>query len=344
MQTGSSHFKRVSWIAFLVGTSVFVILIAYYGLDDIAAAFRVAGESGLALIVAVHILPLAAEALGWRFLFDPDKRPSFRTLLWGRWIGESVDNLLPVAQLGGDLVRIRLFTKLGISGSLVAASLLTDLTLSLVTLIAFTFLGVVLLAFYVDTDRVISSVLLPVIIGIVLVIGFYVAQRRGLFGGLARLVQNFAGPLDARLLEGADAIDEEARRIYARRKDVLSSIFWLSMYWILGVLEVWVALWLLEYPVNFLEAFLIESLVQGVRAAAFLIPGALGAQEVGFLLVGTLLSIPAEGALALALTRRARELAFGIPGVVSWQLFEARGHWRRDSARQRGPLRTETPE
>jgi uncharacterized membrane protein YbhN (UPF0104 family) len=107
---------------------------------------------------------LAAEALGWRFLFDPDKRPSFRTLLWGRWIGESVDNLLPVAQLGGDLVRIRLFTKLGISGSLVAASLLTDLTLSLVTLIAFTFLGVVLLAFYVDTDRVISSVLLPVII------------------------------------------------------------------------------------------------------------------------------------------------------------------------------------
>ena len=322
------HLKRVSWIAFLAGLTVFVLLIGYYGIGDIAAALAVAGVSGLALIAAVHILPLSAEALGWRFLFPPGKRPHFRTLLWGRWIGEAVDTLLPALGIGGDLVRIRLFTKLGMSGSLVAASLVTDLTLTLVTLIAFTLLGVVLLAFYVAPDGVLLPVLLVVLIGLALVIGFYLAQQRGLFGALVRLAQNFAGPLDARVLDGADAIDEEGRRIYARRLDVLLSIFWLSVAWILGVLEVWVALWLLGYEVSFFEAFLIESVVQGVRAAAFLIPGALGAQEGGFLLVCALLSIPAEGALALALTRRARELAFGIPGILAWQWFEARGNWR----------------
>ena len=68
-------------------------------------------------------------------------------------------------------------------------------------------------------------------------------------------------------------------------------------------------------------------------AAAFLVPGALGAQEGGFLLVGTLLSLPAEGALALALTRRVRELAFGIPGILAWQWFEARGQWHHHSDR-----------
>jgi putative membrane protein len=322
------HLKRVSWIAFLAGLTVFVLLIGYYGIGDIAAALAVAGVSGLALIAAVHILPLSAEALGWRFLFPPGKRPHFRTLLWGRWIGEAVDTLLPALGIGGDLVRIRLFTKLGMSGSLVAASLVTDLTLTLVTLIAFTLLGVVLLAFYVAPDGVLLPVLLVVLIGLALVTGFYLAQQRGLFGALVRLAQNFAGPLDARVLDGADAIDEEGRRIYARRLDVLLSIFWLWVAWILGVLEVWVALWLLGYEVSFFEAFLIESVVQGVRAAAFLIPGALGAQEGGFLLVCALLSIPAEGALALALTRRARELAFGIPGILAWQWFEARGHWR----------------
>jgi putative membrane protein len=324
------HLKRASWIAFLAGLSVFVLLIGYYGIGDIVVALAVAGASGLALIAAVHILPLSAEAMGWRLLFDPGKRPSFRTLLWGRWIGESVDNLLPAVGVGGDLVRVRLFTKLGMSGSVVAASLVADLTLTFVTLIAFTLLGLVLLAFYVAADGVLLPVLLAVLIGIILVISFYVAQQRGLFGALARLVQNFAGPLDARLLDGADAIDEQGRRIYARRQDVLLSVLWLSAAWILGVLEVWVALWLLGYPVSFLEAFLIESLVQGVRAAAFLIPGALGAQEGGFLLVGALLSIPAEGALALALARRARELAFGIPGILAWQWFEAREHWRRE--------------
>ena len=327
------HLKRVSWIAFLAGLTVFVFLVGHYGIGDIAAVLAVAGASGLALIAAVHILPLAAEAMGWRFLFEPDKRPSFRTLLWGRWIGAAVDTLLPALGVGGDLVRIRLFTKLGMSGSLVAASLVADLTLTLVTLIAFTLLGLVLLGLYVAADGVLLPVLLPVLIGIVLVIGFYVAQQRGLFGALARLVENFAGPLNAKVLDGADAIDEQARRIYAHRTDVLLSVLWLSGAWILGVLEVWIALWLLGYPLSFFHAFLIESVVQGVRAAAFLVPGALGAQEGGFLLVGTLLSLPAEGALALALTRRVRELAFGIPGILAWQWFEARGQWHHYSDR-----------
>jgi len=327
------HLKRVSWIAFLAGLTVFVFLVGHYGIGDIAAVLAVAGASGLALIAAVHILPLAAEAMGWRFLFEPDKRPSFRTLLWGRWIGAAVDTLLPALGVGGDLVRIRLFTKLGMSGSLVAASLVADLTLTLVTLIAFTLLGLVMLGLYVAADGVLLPVLLPVLIGVVLVIGFYVAQQRGLFGALARLVENFAGPLNAKVLDGADAIDEQARRIYARRTDVLLSVLWLSGAWILGILEVWIALWLLGYPLSFFHAFLIESVVQGVRAAAFLVPGALGAQEGGFLLVGTLLSLPAEGALALALTRRFRELAFGIPGILAWQWFEARGQWHHHSDR-----------
>jgi hypothetical protein len=75
-----------------------------------------------------------------------------------------------------------------------------------------------------------------VLIGIVLVIGFYVAQQRGLFGALARLVENFAGPLNAKVLDGADAIDEQARRIYARRTDVLLSVLWLPAP---GSLESW---------------------------------------------------------------------------------------------------------
>src|SRR5919109_188305 len=109
------HLKRVSWIAFFAGLSIFIAIVAYYGIGDIVAALAVAGLSGLALIAAAHILPLAAEAMGWRFLIEPSQRPRFATLLWGRWIGESVDTLLPVAQIGGDLVRIRIFSKLDLS-------------------------------------------------------------------------------------------------------------------------------------------------------------------------------------------------------------------------------------
>jgi putative membrane protein len=334
MQFLHPHLKRASWIAFLAGLSMFVLLIGYYGIGDIAAALAVAGASGLALIAAVHLLPLSAEAMGWGFLFDRARRPSFRRLLWGRWIGEAVDTLLPVAQIGGNIVRIRLFMKLGLPAAVVAASLIADTTLSVVTLIGFTLLGLVVLTSYVAADGLVMPIFLAMAVLSILIGGFYVAQRRGLFGLLARLLQNFSGSLDAALVDGAHAIDRETPRIYARRKDVLLSGCWLAAAWMLGTLEVWLALRLLGYPMSLVEAFLIESLVQGVRASAFMIPGGLGIQEGGFLIAGTILSLPAEVALALALTRRVRELAFGIPGILAWQWFEIRRQWYKERGKQ----------
>ena len=54
----------------------------------------------------------------------------------------------------------------------------------------------------------------------------------------------------------------------------------------------------------------------------FLVPAALGVQEGGYLVVGAWLGIPAEAALALAMIRRAREVAIGVPGLLLWQASE----------------------
>jgi hypothetical protein len=51
-------------------------------------------------------------------------------------------------------------------------------------------------------------------------------------------------------------------------------------------------------------------------------------QEGGYYFVGQLLGIPDYLAVTLALIARARELAIGIPGVICWQLIEARRLWR----------------
>ena len=46
------------------------------------------------------------------------------------------------------------------------------------------------------------------------------------------------------------------------------------------------------------------------------------------------LDLPPEVALALALIRRVRELAVGIPGLIGWQILESRRAW---SARSTSP-------
>src|SRR6266542_3518086 len=78
-----------------------------------------------------------------------------------------------------------------------------------------------------------------------------------------------------------------------------------------------------------------QSLVQGgdtldltIRSAAFPVPAGLGVQEGGYLVVGHLLGISGEGAFALALVARAREIGLGIPALITWQLVEGRRLWR----------------
>ncbi len=70
-----------------------------------------------------------------------------------------------------------------------------------------------------------------------------------------------------------------------------------------------------------------------MRSAAFAVPGAFGVQEGGILLLGAMLGIPPETALALALVKRVREFAMGVPAIIGWSLLETR--WLRRRADER---------
>ena len=77
---------------------------------------------------------------------------------------------------------------------------------------------------------------------------------------------------------------------------------------------------------------MIESLSQAVRAAAFLVPGAFGIQEGGFIAVCAVYAIPGPAALALSLVKRVPELVLGLPYLMVWQAYEGRAWMRRRAA------------
>jgi putative membrane protein len=150
-------------------------------------------------------------------------------------------------------------------------------------------------------------------------------QRRGLFAGIAGALKRLS---DNRGLHafvgGAAALDAAINRIYRKPSAVLYSSIYRLLGWIVGAGEVWLALYFLDAPTTLSNALLLESLGQAVRSAAFLIPGAMGVQEGGFLLLGGLVGLSPEVALALSLTKRVRVLLLGIPGLISWQVSEGR--------------------
>jgi uncharacterized membrane protein YbhN (UPF0104 family) len=122
----------------------------------------------------------------------------------------------------------------------------------------------------------------------------------------------------------AEAIDAAVVATYRRRSALSLSSLLRLVGWVAGVGETWLTMWALGHPLSVTDAFILESLSAGVRGAAFMVPGALGAQEGGLVLFGALLGIPADLALAISLAKRVRELTLGLPGLAAWQWMEGR--------------------
>lgn len=320
--------KQTAYVGFLAGVGLLTALIAYQGFNEVAATLAAAGW-GLIVVAVFHLAPMAIDTVGWYCLLNGTMRPPLRTLLWARWIGESINGLLPVAQVGGDLVKARLLTQHGVPGSLSGASVVVDLTVAVFTQIIFTLLGLGLLILYLGEGRLVLAVLIGSSISILLLGGFYLVQRRGLFTGLARTLERLASGRDwLSLVGGAKALDAEIIRLYGKRRALSYACLWRLLGWIVGAGEVWLALYFLGYPVSLLDAIFLESLGQAVRAAAFAVPGALGFQEGGYLLLGSILGLGPDVSLALSLSKRVRELLLGIPGLLTWQIGEGRRLWQ----------------
>ena len=302
-----------------VGVVLFAAVIAWQGLDDVAVALRRAGW-GIVAIVLLHLPPLWADAMGWRSLVPSDQQPQRRTMAWARWIGESINDLLPVLQMGGNVVKAWLLVDRGVRVGPAGASVVVDVTLVVLTQIIFTLLGLSLLVPSLGRGSVLFVVLLGAGIMTILLGGFYTAQRRGFFGFIVRSSRKILGGSEwTSVSDGATTMDAEVLRVYGERRILMVSGCWHMLAWFVGVGEVWLALHLLGQPVDVRTALLFESLGQAIRTGAFAVPGALGIQEGGYVLVGGALGIEPGVALGLSLVRRVRELLLGLPGLASWQ-------------------------
>ena len=312
-------------LAWLVGLGLIAGLIAATDVDQVAAAVALAGWS-IALIGLAHLGTLLADTLGWRALLEPQQQPPLRLMVIKRWIGSSVNALLPVAQVGGEFVRARLLARAGISGPVAGASVVVDVTTGLVTQVVFVLLGIGLyLAVQGGAVWLLQAGAGIATFGLLL-LGFALLQRRGLFLRLARILeQTTRGRAWQGLVGSAAALDREIVARYHDRTRLAICAAWRLLGWLWGSAEVWLAFWLLGHPIGVAEAVILESLGQTMRSVGFMLPGGLGAQEGGIVAGGLMLSIGPDLALAIALLKRARELAYGVPGLVAWSLVDRAG-------------------
>ncbi|ATR20187.1 putative membrane spanning protein [Roseomonas mucosa] len=314
-------------LSLVIGLAAFLTLILTSDPAQILALLLQTGW-GLLLVAALHVPQIFCSALGWQPLIEDSRRPGLLTLTKLRWVRESANAMLPFVQVAGELARAQLLLRRGVGRIRVVASIAVDLATEMASQIVFSLMGVAVLLLipHEGGDTVTHWLIAATLLGGGLTVAFMLAQRFGLFRLVEKLLPRFAARAGWASLGDMTGLNEAVLRLYRQPSHLWRSGAGHLASWLIGVVETWAAMWLLGIEASFAEAMVIESLAQAVRSAGFFIPGALGVQEGGYVLLCGLFGIPADQALALALVRRLRDIALGLPGLVAWRLDASGPH------------------
>ena len=175
-------------VAGVAGFALVGLLIVRSGAGEVAQSMLTLGWR-LAPITVFHLIPLFIGALSWRELLPASSRLNIASAAWIRWLRESINNLLPVASIGGDVASVRLAHLHGVGTPQAAASVVVDTTVGVVTQLVFVSTGVTLLMLR-STDGAALLAARVVLIGIaafvVAMTIFVWLQHRNMLAGFDR--------------------------------------------------------------------------------------------------------------------------------------------------------------
>ena len=271
----------------------------------------------LPVLVLLHGGQLLLASLAWRALLPAARPPVL--LLWRlRVIREGVDSLLPVAQVGGEVVGARLLARY-VPAAAAGASVVIDMAVEVLTQLAFLTAGLFALV-WLSGQLPDARWLILAGVTLAMAAGVLVAARAGLlrglealFRGIVRRAPGLAGPSLTGLYAAAAATWQRSRGLGLGIALHLPA-------WALGSLETWLVLRALGHPVTLGQALVVESLGMAARSAGFAIPAAIGVQEAGFVLAAASIGLGAGPAVTLSLVKRLREVLVGLVGLGLWRV------------------------
>src|SRR4030095_15226097 len=295
--------------------ALFLWLVVSIGPGAIIQAFRDLSWRLLIILVFPFGLTTLLDTLGWRYAFRRDAVP-FPSLLAARLACESFTLTAPTAAVGGEAVKawlVRPWAPLteGLPSVIVAK------TTIVIGQALFLVVGLLAAHAALPSDSlVIRGMEWLLVVQVLAVGGFVVVQAGGALRGSTRWLQKI-GWLSDRPVETLTQINDELAHFYRREPTRLTlSIVYHFLAWLIGVLEPWLILRWIGLPVSLAEAAAIEAFSTGIRFAAFLVPGYLGALEAGHMAIFAALGLGAPAGLSFTLIRRVREAAWTALGFL----------------------------
>ncbi len=305
-----------------MGLALLLIVVREADITEIWREIRNVGWTGMAVVLGIFFLSFWTDTGSWYVTIT--HLPVSWIWAWRlygvRMVGEAYNNITPMASIGGEPVKAWLLkTNYQIRFRDAGTSLVLAKTAIVTSLAAYVSIGFVLL---INNDKLGSQYHIAAAIGlsalILFSVAFFLMQRLKLSTFVATKLGNsrFGRRLSG-LIAIAEDVDGQFRRFYSEHYyRFAGSLAFAFSSWLLGMIELYIVMRLLGYPITWAEAWIIEALVQTVRTGAFFIPSGIGAQEGTFQIVCAAITGNPSVGLAFALIRRGRELVWIAIGLV----------------------------
>jgi uncharacterized protein (TIRG00374 family) len=316
----------------LVGLLTLGLLVWHIGPGNIYDAAAKLGQTALLVILIPSLIMYVIEAYGWKVTLGPKaKEVPFWRLLAIRTAGEVVNMTTPTAYVGGEPLKAYLLRRHHVPMVEGLASVVIAKTTMTIAEVLFILLGIAL-AFWTlgangSSGHTIAAALLSVGLLLFGTAAFVFVQRKGLFTWILEFLRKIGlriGFLESRE-DQLRSLDRTILDFYTNNRPVFytsTGLFFLG--WMAEALEVFVMIYYLGGPAMAPSAISIGALSVFIKGGTFFIPGSLGAQDGGNLLLLKAFGYSDVTGITFALLRRFRELVWIGIGLLCLALVGGR--------------------
>jgi len=332
------------YILLALGLIVLGFLVWQIGPGNIWDAALRLGPLSLVIILIPSLIMYVIEAYGWKLVLGSFGQViSFGRLFMIRTAGEVVNMTTPTAYMGGEPLKAYLLKQYNIPMAEGAASVViakTTLTIAEVFYILVGIaIGFLILGTGSSAGQTITAAVLSVAVLICSIAGFVFVQQRGLFASMLAIIKKLG--MRIQVLEAQEAhlrsIDQTILNFYSQHRGTFALSTGVCFFgWLAESLEVFVIIYFLGDSASLWSVISMGALAALIKGGTFFIPGSLGAQDAGNLLLLQAFGYSDVTGITFALLRRFREVVWISIGLLCLALV-GKGRRPRDQEGESPP-------
>src|SRR5215467_3616380 len=307
----------------LVAIALFVWVLAHVGLSTLVEQLR-AMRIALPIVLALSLLRLLLQSSTWSASLKGEQvLVNIPKLAGARLAGQSMGYLTVLGPVISEPLKIKL---LGTPTEPTLTATFLDSGVYWFTSALLAIMGIASLPFVAVHGAAYHSIPAALVLALMV---FVITRRNPILSGVVRAL----GKKAPSWLMRAEQFESSIRRYRVNQPALVRRIFWIDVVCqALVASEVAVVLWALHLSIHFFTILVIEGVTRGLKMLSGWIPARIGSDEGGAISAFALLGFSPMLGLALALTRRVRDLLWAFTGIVLLAWSSRRSRPSHDTA------------